>query len=66
MSTAEELHPEFVLDVDGNKKAVLLPIEEYEELLEDLSDLAVAAERRDENTMSHEQLLKEFNADGKI
>ena len=66
MSTVEELNPQFVLDVNGNKKAVLLPIEEYEELLEDLSDLAVAAERRDENTMSHEQLLKEFNTDGSV
>lgn len=66
MSTAEELHPEFVLDVDGNKKAVLLPIEEYEKLLEDLSDLSVAAERRDEKTVSHEQVLKEFNTDGKV
>jgi PHD/YefM family antitoxin component YafN of YafNO toxin-antitoxin module len=66
MSTAEELHPQFVLDVNGNKKAVLLPIEEYEELLEDLSDLAVAAERKDENTVSHEQLLKEFNTDGSV
>lgn len=66
MSTAEELHPEFVLDVNGNKKAVLLPIEEYEELLEDLSDLAVAAERRNENTVNHEQLLEELKADGSV
>lgn len=66
MSTAEELHPEFVLDVNGNKKAVLLPIEEYEELLEDLSDLAVAAERRDENTVTHEQLLEELKTDGSV
>ena len=61
MSIAEKLHPQFVLDVNGNKKAVLLPIEEYQELFEDLSDLAVAAERRDEDTVSHEQLLKEFS-----
>jgi PHD/YefM family antitoxin component YafN of YafNO toxin-antitoxin module len=66
MSTAEELHPEFVLDVNGNKKAVLLPIEEYEELLEDLSDLAVAAERRNENTVNHEQLLEELKTDGSV
>ena len=66
MSTAEELHPEFVLDVNGNKKAVLLPIEEYEELLEDLSDLAVAAERRNENTVNHEQLLEKLKTDGSV
>ena len=61
MSSVEKLHPQFVVDEKGFKKAVLLPVEEYEELLEDLSDLSIAAERRDEETISHEQLLKEFN-----
>ena len=66
MSTAEELHPQYVVDEKGHKKAVLLPVEEYEELLEDLSDLAIAAERRDEETVGHQQLLKEFKTDGSI
>jgi hypothetical protein len=64
MDTMPQFHPEYVTDSDGNKKAVILPIEEYEELLEDLQDLAIAAERKDEPTVSHEQLLAELNKDG--
>ena len=56
--------PEYVTDCDGNKKAVILPIAEYEGLLEDLQDLAVAAERRNEPTISHEQVTAELKRDG--
>lgn len=31
----------FVVDENGQKESVLLPIAEYEELLEDLDDLAL-------------------------
>ncbi len=40
----------YVVDENGNRTAVMLPIEEYEELLEDLQDLAVIAHRIDEPT----------------
>ena len=36
----------------------------YEQLMEDFADLAAAAERREEQTISHEQLLKELKNDG--
>ena len=36
----------------GRKKAVILPIREYERLLVDLHDLSVVAERRDESPVS--------------
>lgn len=64
MDTMPQFHPEYVTDSDGKKRAVILPIEEYEDLLEDLQDLAIAAERRNEPTVSHEQLLAELNKDG--
>ena len=38
----------FIVDERGRKKAVLLPIREYQELMEDLEDLAIIAERREE------------------
>ena len=66
MIAANELHPQFVVDSDGQKKAVILPFDEYEGLLGDLSDLAVAAERKEEGTISHDQLLKDLKADGTI
>ena len=64
MTTATALHPQFVTDAAGNHTAVILPIEEYNELLEDLEDLAVVAERADEPTISHEQVVKELKSDG--
>jgi hypothetical protein len=66
MDIMPQFHPEYVTDSEGKKKAVILPIKEYEELLEDLEDLAVAAERKDEPTISHEQLLRELNKDGLV
>ena len=38
----------FVVDDNGEKTAVIIPIEDYERLLEDLADLSVIAGRRDE------------------
>jgi hypothetical protein len=55
---------EYVTDSDGNIKAVILPLVEYENLLEDHQDLAVAAERKNESTISHEQLTEELKRDG--
>jgi PHD/YefM family antitoxin component YafN of YafNO toxin-antitoxin module len=46
------------------KTAVVLPLEEYEGLLEDLYDLAVIAERRDEPTVSFKELKKRLKEDG--
>ena len=42
----------FVVDESGKRTAVVLPIEEYERLLEDLEDLALIAQRRHEPTES--------------
>ena len=64
MDVTPQFHPEYVTDSEGNKKAVILPIGEYEELLEDLEDLAFAADRKNESTVSHEQLLTELSKDG--
>ena len=45
---------------------MILPINEFQELLEDIEDLATIAERRDEPTISHQQLIKELKKDGLI
>jgi len=64
MRSAQKLNPEYVIDVNGDKKAVILPIEEYEELIEDLQDLAVLAERREEPIMPHADVLAELKRNG--
>jgi PHD/YefM family antitoxin component YafN of YafNO toxin-antitoxin module len=48
----------YIIDEKGEKTAVVLPVGEYEELLEDLHDLAIIAERRDEPIIAFEELKK--------
>jgi hypothetical protein len=64
MQTAEKLHPQYVTDTAGRQTAVLLPLEEYTGLLEDLYDLAMVAERVDEPTVSHAKVVAELREDG--
>ena len=64
MRSAPKLNPEYVIDVNGNKKAVILSIEEYEELIEDLRDLAVVAERREEPVVRHQDVMAELRQNG--
>jgi len=66
MTTAPDVHPQYVTDSDGRKMAVILPIQEYDELLEDLADLAVVAERREEPTVPHDRVLTELREDGSL
>ena len=58
------IHAQFLVDESGRKTAVVIPVEEYEDLLEDLHDLAVLAERKDEPTISFDELKKRLKADG--
>lgn len=55
---------QYIVDEKGERTAVVLPIHEYEELLEDLHDLAVIAERREEPTVPFEELKKKLKKDG--
>lgn len=61
-----ETEVQYVTNEDGEKTAVIIPIGEFQELLEDLEDLAAVAERRDEPTISHDELLAELKQDGHI
>ena len=56
----------FITDKNGKKKEVILPIEKYIELLEDLEDLKAINDRRNEATISHDDLKKELEASGLI
>ena len=54
----------YVADEKGQKTAAILSIGVYEELLEDLHDLSIIAERRDEPTITFEDLKKWPKEDG--
>ena len=61
---SQTLH--YLTDEHGERTAVVLPIRDYEKLLEDLDDLAVVAERRDEPLIAHAQFIEELKRDGKL
>jgi len=55
---------QYIVDEKGERTAVILPVEEYEELLEDIHDPAVIAERREEPTVAYEELKRKLREDG--
>jgi PHD/YefM family antitoxin component YafN of YafNO toxin-antitoxin module len=51
---------------NGKPTAVVLPIDEYEELLEDLYDLATIARRKDEPTISLAEVKRRLRKNGRV
>ena len=66
MLDLKQLDIQYVTNQMGEKTAVILSIEEFQLLLEDLNDLAAVAERREEPTTSHDELIAELKRDGVI
>lgn len=64
MNTLKNIEKKFIVDDKGRKSAVIVPIEKYEELLEDIHDLAIVAERRAERTTSFVELKKKLKKNG--
>ena len=60
MATQEQ----FVVDTNGRKTAVILSLKRYQELMEDLHDLAVVAERRTERPISLEEMKRRLKKNG--
>ncbi len=59
-------HPQeqYVVDPRGKKTAVILSLKRYQELMEDLHDLAVVAERRKGRSISLQQMKRRLERDG--
>jgi prevent-host-death family protein len=54
------VHEQYVVNENGEKVAIILPIEEYEKMKEDLHDLAIVAERRSEKIISLEEMKRKL------
>ena len=54
----------FVVDVKGKRTGVILPLQEYQKLQEDLHDLAMVAERRHERPISAAAMKRRLRKDG--
>ena len=57
---SQKIHEQYLINEKGEKTAVLIPFAEYLELMEDLHDLAVIAERKDEVPIPFEELKKDL------
>lgn len=57
---------QFVVNAKGKKTGVLLSLRQYEKLMEDLHDLAVVAERRQERPISLDELKRRLKQDGQL
>ncbi len=66
MKILQSLQPQYITDAEGNKISVIISLQVFQELLENLEDLAAIAERRDEPTTSQADLLAELKQDGLI
>jgi hypothetical protein len=55
---------QYLTNEKGKKTAVVMPVQDYEKLLEDMDDLAVIAERREEPTISHDELKRSLKRNG--
>jgi hypothetical protein len=60
----KQLRSEYITDANGKKKAVILEIEFYQEILEDLEDLRLLAERKDEATVPLNDVEERLKARG--
>jgi PHD/YefM family antitoxin component YafN of YafNO toxin-antitoxin module len=57
---------QYVTDAKGERTAVILPLDEYEELLEDLHVSRVAEETKDEPTRPLSEVVQEMRSAGEI
>jgi hypothetical protein len=57
---------QYVFDADGRRSAMILPAKRYEQLLEDLHDHVVVAERRNESAISIEALRVRLKQNGTV
>jgi PHD/YefM family antitoxin component YafN of YafNO toxin-antitoxin module len=60
MSVAQE---QYVTDTKGKKLGVILSLRRYQQLMEDLHDLAIVAERRDEKPIGLEDMKRRLKKD---
>jgi hypothetical protein len=65
MKTPISRNAEYVVK-NGRRTAVILPIEEYRELLEDLDDYAVIASRKDEPLIPLDQVKRRLKKHGAV
>jgi hypothetical protein len=57
---------QYVVDAEGKKKGVILSIERYEQMTNDFHDLAIVAERREEESISWDEMKRRLSQNGEL
>lgn len=57
---------QFITDAEGNRTAVIIPIDKYEELMEDLHLIRVHEESRNEPRRPFDEVVEEMRQAGEI
>ncbi|KRP35769.1 MAG: hypothetical protein ABS34_10245 [Opitutaceae bacterium BACL24 MAG-120322-bin51] len=58
------INARYITSEDGSRTDVVIPVTDFEELMEDLQDLAVIAERKDEPSAPLEEVKNKLKKDG--
>jgi len=66
MTMPININPNYITNNNGEKVSVILSIKEFENILEDIEDLAIVAQRKDEQNTSHQDFIKELKSDAII
>jgi len=66
MNIAKKLHTQYITNEKGERVSVVIPIEEYALLLEDVQDLAAVAERREDPAISRAELIRRLKANSLV
>jgi len=64
MLDVKHLDVEYITNAAGQKTAVIIPINQFEELIEDIDDLAAVAERREVLTIAHSDFISQLKRVG--
>ena len=57
---------QYVTDANGERTAVILPLDEYQELLEDMHVIRIAEETKDEPARPLSDVVEDLRAGGEI
>jgi hypothetical protein len=60
----QTLKPRYITDESGKKTEIVLSLEVFNQLIEDIEDLQAIAERKDEESVPHEEFLAELKSNG--
>ena len=64
MLNIRDLNPQYITDSKEEKISVILAIDDFQELLEELEDLTAIAERKADTLIPHEKVKEELKKSG--